>query len=256
MDTYFEEDAEPPQPRPREDIPAFPFPIEPIDISLARWQVASRIGKLPFDGYEACTRSLWLVFAGDWGVWVRAVIPVDNRLDAEDRATLVAKSAEAADLLGEPECFGVAIAAVVLRRPFPAQAHPGRQADLPPADQGGHGQGHGPVVVLRRRTRRRPAPSHASGPGAVRAGAIIDTARAKAVPPAVSDKSEMPPLWGTEIQPTSRRCGDRPAAPTPKNPSATRPRWAIPGRCGWTIPPAPSSASPCPATTRPQRAER
>ena len=102
----------------------FPFPIEPIDISLARWQVASRIGKLPFDGYEACTRSLWLVFAGDWGVWVRAVIPVDNRLDAQDRVTLVAKSAEAADLLGEPECFGVAIAAVVLRRPAPGKPTP------------------------------------------------------------------------------------------------------------------------------------
>jgi hypothetical protein len=124
MDAYFEEGAEPPQPRPREEIPAFPFPIEPIDISLARWQVASRIGKLPFDGYEACTRSLWLVFAGDWGVWVRAVIPVDNRLDAQDRATLVAKSAEAADLLGEPECFGVAIAAVVLRRPAPGKPTP------------------------------------------------------------------------------------------------------------------------------------
>ena len=88
MDAYFDEDADPPPPRPLEEIPAFPFPIEPIDISLARWQVASRIGKLPFDGYEACTRSLWLVFAGDWGVWVRAVIPVDNRLDAEDRAPL------------------------------------------------------------------------------------------------------------------------------------------------------------------------
>jgi hypothetical protein len=119
MDTYFEEGAEPPRPRPREDIPAFPFPIEPIDISLARFQVASRIGQLPFDGYEASTRSLWLVFAGDWGVWVRAVIPVDNRLDAEDRATLAAKCAEAADLLGEPECYGIAIAAVVLRRPAP-----------------------------------------------------------------------------------------------------------------------------------------
>ena len=119
MDTYFEEGAEPPRPRPQEDIPAFPFPIEPIDISLARWQVANRIGKLTFDGFEASTRSLWLVFAGDWGVWVRAVIPVDNRLDAEDRATLAAKCAEAADLLGEPECFGIAIAAVVLRRPAP-----------------------------------------------------------------------------------------------------------------------------------------
>ena len=121
MDTYLDEYAEPPQPRPLEDIPAFPFPIEPIDISLARFQVASRIGEQPFDGYEACTRSLWVVFAGDWGVWVRAVIPVDNRLDAEDRAALAAKSAEVADLLGEPDCYGIAIAAVVLRRPAPAK---------------------------------------------------------------------------------------------------------------------------------------
>jgi hypothetical protein len=121
MDLYPEEGAEPPRPRPPEDIPAFPFPIEPIDISLARWQVASRIGKLPYDGFEACTRSLWLVFASDWGVWVRAVIPVDNRLDAEDRATLAAKCAEAADQLGDPECYGLAIAAVVLRRPAPVK---------------------------------------------------------------------------------------------------------------------------------------
>jgi hypothetical protein len=129
MDTYpteeaepLTEEAEPLRPRPLEDIPAFPFPIEPIDVSLARFQVASRIGKLPYDGSEACTRSLWLVFAGYWGVWVRAVIPVDNRLDAEDRVTLAAKSAEAAALLGEPECYGVAIAAAVLRRPAPV--HP------------------------------------------------------------------------------------------------------------------------------------
>ncbi|HEX3516266.1 MAG TPA: hypothetical protein VHT26_19935, partial [Trebonia sp.] len=100
MDIYPEEGAEPPRPRPLEEIPAFPFPIEPIDIWVARWQVASRIGKLPYDGYDECTRSLWLVFAADWGVWVRAVIPVDNRLDAEDRATLTAKCAEAADQLG------------------------------------------------------------------------------------------------------------------------------------------------------------
>lgn len=122
MVSYLEEDgAEPLRPRPLEEIPAFPFPIEPIDISLARFQVASRIGKLPFDEYEECSRSLWLVFAGDWGVWVRAVIPIDNRLDAEDRATLAAKSEEVAGLLGEPECYGTAIAAVILRRPAPVK---------------------------------------------------------------------------------------------------------------------------------------
>jgi len=121
MNSYQEEFESPPQRRPLEDIPAFPFPIEPIDISIARFQLASRIGKLPRDQYEVCARSLWVVVAGDWGVWVRAVVPVDNRLDAEDRPTLVAKCEEVADLLGDPECFGDVIIAVILRRPDAAK---------------------------------------------------------------------------------------------------------------------------------------
>jgi hypothetical protein len=122
MVTYLDEDdGECPRPRPLEDIPAFPFPIESIDISLARLQVASRIGKLPFDEYyEECSRSLWVVFAGYWGVWTRAVIPVDNQLDPGDRVTLGAKCDEVADLLVKPECYDLVIAAVVLRRPAPA----------------------------------------------------------------------------------------------------------------------------------------
>lgn len=120
MNAYLE-DEERPTPRALEDIPAFPFPIEPIDISLARFQVASRIGKLPFGEYEECSRSLWVVFSGDWGVWTRAVIAVDNRLDGGDLASIAAKCDEVADLLGEPECYGIAIAAVVLRRPAPAR---------------------------------------------------------------------------------------------------------------------------------------
>src|SRR5580700_7664820 len=99
MDTYLEE-YEPLCPRPREDIPAFPYPIEPIDIALARFQLAGRIGKQPFDeDDEECSRSLWIVMVGEWGVWVRAVIPVDDRLDAEDRANLTAKCEAVADLL-------------------------------------------------------------------------------------------------------------------------------------------------------------
>jgi hypothetical protein len=209
MDTYFDEDAEPPRPRPLEDIPAFPFPIEPIDISLARWQVASRIGKLPFDGYEACTRSLWLVFAGDWGVWVRAVIPVDNRLDAEDRAALVAKSAEAADLLGEPECFGVAIAAVVLRRPSPVKPTPAdRQIfrlltkaaatrDTVPWSFYVAGP-DGAMPLLTRADRERYGLVRLSAPRAI--------GRFRRDLP---DKSEMLPYGHTETQPISRRYGDR-----------------------------------------------
>lgn len=121
MDTYLDEDEDCPRPRALEDIPVFPFPIEPIDISLARMQVAGRIGKLPFDAYEECSRSLWVVFAGYWGVWVRAVIPVDNQLDPGDPAVLGARCDEVADLLVNPECYDMVIAAVVLRRPASAR---------------------------------------------------------------------------------------------------------------------------------------
>lgn len=117
MDTYLEE-YELPCRRPPEDIPSFPYPIEPVDAALACFQLASRIGRQPFDEDE-CSRSLWVVILGDWGVWVRAVVPVDDRLDAADRANLTARCAAVVDLLGEPECYGTAVAAVILRRPAP-----------------------------------------------------------------------------------------------------------------------------------------
>jgi hypothetical protein len=119
MDAYLDADEECPRPRAPEDIPAFPFPIEPVDIVVARIQVASRIGQLPFGPRETCSRSLWVVFAGYWGVWIRGVIPVDSQLDRGDPAIIGPACDRAADLLVEPECYDIAIAAVVLRRPAP-----------------------------------------------------------------------------------------------------------------------------------------
>jgi len=119
MDLY-EEEEEVLTPRAPEDVPQFPFPLDWIDISIGRYQVASRIGELPFDDYEDyndCSRSLWVTFIGEWGVWTRAVVPVDDRLDAGDPATVAAKCAEVADLLVSPDCYGAVIAVVVLRRP-------------------------------------------------------------------------------------------------------------------------------------------
>ncbi len=95
----------------------FPFPIEEIDISMARWQVADRIGRLPFGPWEKCSRSLWVVFAGYWGVWVRAVVPVDDQLDSVELTAIRPMCDEVADLLVDPQCYDFAIAAVVLRRP-------------------------------------------------------------------------------------------------------------------------------------------
>ena len=120
MGTYYEEEEEL-TPRAREDVPQFPFPLEPSDLPIAGFRVASRIGRLPFDEYEECSRSLWVVFAGSWGVWTRAVVPVDSRIDAGDPATIGAKCDAVAKLLVDPRCVGYVIAAVVLRRPGPSK---------------------------------------------------------------------------------------------------------------------------------------
>jgi hypothetical protein len=120
MDPYCEDEEEL-TPRDPEDVPQFPFPLEPFDLPIARFQVASRIGRLPFDEYEECSRSLWVVFAGYWGVWIRAVVPVDNEIEAGDPATIAARCEQVADLLVDPDCYGDVIAGVVLRRRAPSK---------------------------------------------------------------------------------------------------------------------------------------
>jgi short-subunit dehydrogenase len=59
MDTYLEEDEEPFEPRPLEDIPAFPFPIEPIDIALARLQVSTAGGQAIYPNFGYYHASKW-----------------------------------------------------------------------------------------------------------------------------------------------------------------------------------------------------
>jgi hypothetical protein len=39
---------------------------------------------MPFGPDDKITRSLWVMFIGEWGVWTRAALPVDNRLDMPD----------------------------------------------------------------------------------------------------------------------------------------------------------------------------
>lgn len=106
------------------DFLCLPFPLEPITISLARFELAHRISKLPFSPYEEVTRSVWVAFAGDWGVWVRERIPVDDRLDMDDPANLTAKCDAVAGLLVDPDCYDIAIATVVLHRPGPPKPTP------------------------------------------------------------------------------------------------------------------------------------
>jgi hypothetical protein len=128
MDDYLEEDdyrEEEIRPWADKELLCLPFPLDHIDIWAARFEVARRIRELPFSPDEEATRSLWIAFAGEWGVWVRACVPVDDRLDAGDPVAITATCALVADLLVEPDCYDYPVAVVILRRlgpPSPSRA--------------------------------------------------------------------------------------------------------------------------------------
>lgn len=95
------------------------FPLDPLDISLARMDIARRIGHGPVFPELQDTRSLWVAFAGEWGIWVRAAIPLGDGSDPRDADRVTRACMQVAELIGPPQWFEYDIAAVVLRRPGP-----------------------------------------------------------------------------------------------------------------------------------------
>jgi hypothetical protein len=59
------------------------LPLTEADLAAARHDVPRRLGALPFPPGVA-SRSLWVLFLGEAGVWTHAVLPVDSRLDKPD----------------------------------------------------------------------------------------------------------------------------------------------------------------------------
>jgi hypothetical protein len=104
-------------PREYHEPPA--FPLDPLDISLARIEMARRIGKGPVSPDLEYARSLWVAFAGEWGIWTRAAIPIEDEIGTGDKNRIARACALAAELISHPECYGCVIAAIVLRRPGP-----------------------------------------------------------------------------------------------------------------------------------------
>jgi hypothetical protein len=130
MDPYLEEDPYPADDRYTDDSPFFreyhqppAFPLDPLDISLARMDVARRIGKGPVCPDLEDARSLWVAFAGEWGIWTRAAIPLEDGTGTGDANRIASACDLAAELIGPPACYGLVIAAVVLRRPGPLKPY-------------------------------------------------------------------------------------------------------------------------------------
>jgi hypothetical protein len=106
-----------------EDIPAG-LPLTAADLALARYDVPRDLGALPFGPDDTITRSLWVIFAGEWGIWTHAVVPVDNRLDMGDPDNIAGECELVASLMAPPGCHEGEEALVVLRRPAPPDPSP------------------------------------------------------------------------------------------------------------------------------------
>ena len=67
------------------------------------------------------SRSLWVIFIGEWGVWTHAVLPVDDRLDMPDKESITGLCDLVGSLMSPPLCHDDEKAMIVLRRPGPPE---------------------------------------------------------------------------------------------------------------------------------------
>ena len=106
-----------------EDIPPG-LPLSAADRALARYDVPRDLGALPFGPDDTITRSLWVIFVGEWGIWTRASLPLDNRLDMGDADDVAFMCDLTASLIEPPGCHEGEEALVILRRPAPPDPSP------------------------------------------------------------------------------------------------------------------------------------
>jgi hypothetical protein len=79
------------------------------------------LGALPFPPGALISRSLWVVFIGEWGIWTRAVLPVDDSLGMPDQEDITRSCDLVGSLIRPPGCHDDEKALVVLRRPAPPE---------------------------------------------------------------------------------------------------------------------------------------
>lgn len=99
----------------------YQLPLSEADQTALRPALLHELGALPFRPGAPISRSLWVIFIGEWGVWTHATLPVDDRLDLPDEENITGLC----DLVGihirPPGCHDNEKAMIVLRRPGPAE---------------------------------------------------------------------------------------------------------------------------------------
>jgi hypothetical protein len=100
---------------------SYEIPLSEADQTALRPALLHDLGAMPFEPEALISRSLWVVFIGEWGVWTRAVLPVDDRLDMPDRKTITGLCDLVGSLMRPSVCHDDEQAMVVLRRPGSAE---------------------------------------------------------------------------------------------------------------------------------------
>ena len=62
----------------------YDLPLSEADQLALRPALLSDLGALPFMPGAPISRTLWVTFIGEWGVWTHAVLPIDDDLGVPD----------------------------------------------------------------------------------------------------------------------------------------------------------------------------
>jgi hypothetical protein len=99
----------------------YDLPLSEADQTALRPALLRDLGAMPFEPGALISRSLWVMFIGEWGVWTRATLPIDDRLDMPDQEYITGLCDLIGGLISPPLCHDDEKAMVVLRRPGPAK---------------------------------------------------------------------------------------------------------------------------------------
>ena len=100
---------------------SYEIPLSEADQTALRPALLHDLGAMPFESGALISRSLWVIFIGEWGVWTHAVLPVDDRLDMPDQENITGLCDLVGSLIRPPVCHDDEKAMIALRRPGPAE---------------------------------------------------------------------------------------------------------------------------------------
>jgi hypothetical protein len=93
------------------------LPLSEGDQTALRPALLHELGAMPFTSGALISRSLWVIFIGEWGVWTHATLSVDDSLDMPDEENITGLCDLIGSLIRPPLCHDDEKAMIVLRRP-------------------------------------------------------------------------------------------------------------------------------------------